>query len=126
MKKIKYLLASVVLLGLTTEISDAAMATALQEARVSSRRLVSSAVRCLSTAASLERELASIGKSRNPTGKMDIPVRVAVHVDWEEQIAMGPMFGTDPSSKVVSVERIPGVGVFGLLEPEKIIKKKRQ
>ena len=124
--KIKYLLVSVVFLGVAAEVSNAALATALQEARVASRRLVGSVVRGLSTAASLERELASIGKSRNPTGEMDIPVRAAVHVDWEEQVAMGPMFGEDPSSKVVSVERIPGVGFFAKLEPEKESKKKRQ
>ena len=58
------------------------------------------------------------GKSRNPTGKMDIPKKVSVYVDWEEQVATGPRFGEGLASRVVSVERIPGVGVFGILEPD--------
>lgn len=117
MKKIKYLLVSIVLLGVMAEVSSAALSTVFQETRVVSRRFVRPLSRTLSTVAA-ERELASIGKSRNPTGEMNIPKKSAVYVDWEEQVATGPRFGERKGSRVVSVERIPGVGVHGILEPE--------
>ena len=67
MKKFKYVLLCTVLLGLSAEVSNAALASALQEARVASRRLVP-LVRLLSTSA-LERELASIWKKQKPNWK---------------------------------------------------------
>mgnify|MGYP000235548227 CR=1 FL=1 len=126
MKKAKYLVFSIAFLGLTLEVSYAAFSTLLQETRVISSRLRPLA-RFLSNPSAgrgVEKELASIGKTRNPRGEMDIPVQAPIHVDWDEQVVTGPRFGKGGGSRVVSVERIPGVGLHGILEPDEGKSKK--